>query len=219
MHIYWCNFRKLHIAAKCLRINAYLICSASSLPNKCRALFEMHCSFSFFVCHFADQTLTKRFKGLCIIDYRRSETETPPFKMSFIYLVICLRLYQLINTAYAHLVNRECISSEQSLSVIKRLFFLWQIFWAFSIYLEAVAILPQLVLLQRSGNVDNLTVQYVFFLGYANCLQDFLSSQNGKLTRNLGLRNPWQIYGSFIFDVLGCFLRLCIFIVAGSSGN
>ncbi|KAF7840350.1 ER lumen protein-retaining receptor A [Senna tora] len=39
------------------------------------------------------------------------------------------------------------------------------IFWAFSIYLEAVAILPQLVLLQRSGNVDNLTGQYVFFLG------------------------------------------------------
>ncbi|XP_052627179.1 ER lumen protein-retaining receptor A-like [Lactuca sativa] len=37
--------------------------------------------------------------------------------------------------------------------------------WAFSIYLEAVAILPQLVLLQRSGNVDNLIGQYVFFLG------------------------------------------------------
>ncbi|RVW83765.1 ER lumen protein-retaining receptor A [Vitis vinifera] len=43
--------------------------------------------------------------------------------------------------------------------------YLLQIFWAFSIYLEAVAILPQLVLLQRSGNVDNLTGQYVFFLG------------------------------------------------------
>ncbi|KAA3489160.1 ER lumen protein-retaining receptor A [Gossypium australe] len=28
------------------------------------------------------------------------------------------------------------------------------IFWAFSIYLEALAILPQLVLLQRSGNRD-----------------------------------------------------------------
>ncbi|XP_052200770.1 ER lumen protein-retaining receptor A-like isoform X2 [Diospyros lotus] len=40
-----------------------------------------------------------------------------------------------------------------------------EIFWAFSIYLEAVAILPQLVLLQRSGNVDNLTGQYVLFLG------------------------------------------------------
>ena len=45
---------------------------------------------------------------------------------------------------------------------------LWQIFWAFSIYLEAVAILPQLVLLQRSGNVDNLAGQYVFFLGYVH---------------------------------------------------
>jgi len=42
----------------------------------------------------------------------------------------------------------------------------FQVFWAFSIYLEAVAILPQLVLLQRSGNVDNLTGQYVVFLGY-----------------------------------------------------
>ncbi|KAJ6333363.1 hypothetical protein OIU77_009267 [Salix suchowensis] len=41
-----------------------------------------------------------------------------------------------------------------------------EVLWAFSIYLEAVAILPQLVLLQRSGNVDNLTGQYVFFLGY-----------------------------------------------------
>ncbi|KAG8081608.1 hypothetical protein GUJ93_ZPchr0286g2792 [Zizania palustris] len=39
-----------------------------------------------------------------------------------------------------------------------------EICWAFSIYLEAVAILPQLVLLQRSRNVDNLT-GYVFFLG------------------------------------------------------
>ncbi|CAL1400828.1 unnamed protein product [Linum trigynum] len=40
-----------------------------------------------------------------------------------------------------------------------------EIFWAFSIYLEAVAIFPQLVMLQRSGNVDNLTGQYVLFLG------------------------------------------------------
>ena len=46
-------------------------------------------------------------------------------------------------------------------------FLLWQILWTFSIYLEAVAILPQLVLLQRSRNIDNLTGNYVFLLGYA----------------------------------------------------
>lgn len=38
--------------------------------------------------------------------------------------------------------------------------------WTFSLYLEAVAILPQLVLLQRTRNIDNLTGQYVFLLGY-----------------------------------------------------
>ncbi|KAK8711722.1 hypothetical protein V6N13_146989 [Hibiscus sabdariffa] len=40
-----------------------------------------------------------------------------------------------------------------------------EVMWTFSLYLEAVAILPQLVLLQRTRNIDNLTVQYVFFLG------------------------------------------------------
>ena len=42
-----------------------------------------------------------------------------------------------------------------------------QILWTFSIYLEAVAILPQLVLLQRTQNIDNLTGNYVFLLGCA----------------------------------------------------
>ena len=42
-----------------------------------------------------------------------------------------------------------------------------QILWTFSIYLEAVAILPQLVMLQRTQNIDNLTGNYVFLLGYA----------------------------------------------------
>ena len=34
---------------------------------------------------------------------------------------------------------------------------LFEIVWAFSIYLEAVAILPQLFLLQKQGEVENLT--------------------------------------------------------------
>eukprot|EP00268_Persea_americana_P019169 TRINITY_DN19815_c1_g1_i2.p1 TRINITY_DN19815_c1_g1~~TRINITY_DN19815_c1_g1_i2.p1 ORF type:complete len:223 (+),score=10.13 TRINITY_DN19815_c1_g1_i2:270-938(+) len=40
-----------------------------------------------------------------------------------------------------------------------------QVMWTFSLYMEAVAILPQLVLLQRTKNIDNLTGQYVFLLG------------------------------------------------------
>lgn len=44
-------------------------------------------------------------------------------------------------------------------------FTLVEILWTFSLYLEAVAILPQLVLLQRSRNIDSLTGNYVFLLG------------------------------------------------------
>ncbi|XP_025013253.1 ER lumen protein-retaining receptor B isoform X2 [Ricinus communis] len=48
-----------------------------------------------------------------------------------------------------------------------------EVLWAFSIYLEAVAILPQLLLLQRSRNIDNLTVNYVFLLGAYRALYVF----------------------------------------------
>ncbi|TXG72594.1 hypothetical protein EZV62_001173 [Acer yangbiense] len=49
--------------------------------------------------------------------------------------------------------------------LINEKFTLQEVMWAFSLYLEAVAILPQLVLLQRTRNIDNLTGQYIFLLG------------------------------------------------------
>lgn len=52
----------------------------------------------------------------------------------------------------------------------------FEILWAFSIYLEAVAIVPQLDMVQRfakessNGSVENLTAQYMFLLGcYRAC--------------------------------------------------
>lgn len=41
----------------------------------------------------------------------------------------------------------------------------FEILWAFSVYLEAVAILPQLHMVQKHGEVENLTAHYIFFLG------------------------------------------------------
>ena len=41
----------------------------------------------------------------------------------------------------------------------------FEILWTFSIYLEAIAILPQLFLLRRTQNIDNLTGNYIFLLG------------------------------------------------------
>lgn len=40
-----------------------------------------------------------------------------------------------------------------------------EILWTFSIYLEAMAIVPQLIMLQRYGDVENLTSNYVVLLG------------------------------------------------------
>lgn len=40
-----------------------------------------------------------------------------------------------------------------------------QVLYQASIYLEAVAILPQLMLVIRTGNIDNLTGNYIFLLG------------------------------------------------------
>lgn len=41
----------------------------------------------------------------------------------------------------------------------------FEMFWAFSIYLEAVAILPQLFMLQKQGGAESLTSHYVMLLG------------------------------------------------------
>lgn len=40
-----------------------------------------------------------------------------------------------------------------------------EILWTFSIFLEAVAIMPQLILLQRYRNIENMTADYVACLG------------------------------------------------------
>ncbi|TMX01167.1 ER lumen protein-retaining receptor A isoform X1 [Solanum lycopersicum] len=89
---------------------------------------------------------------------------------SSLAIVWCMRYHRVVRRSY----DRELDTFRYWILlgacfvlalVLHEKFTLQEVFWAFSIYLEAVAILPQLVLLQRSGNVDNLTGQYVFFLG------------------------------------------------------
>ncbi|WFD34916.1 endoplasmic reticulum retention protein [Malassezia cuniculi] len=44
-------------------------------------------------------------------------------------------------------------------------FTLVEILWSFSIFLEAIAILPQMFLIQRLGEADTITTHYIFALG------------------------------------------------------
>ncbi|KAK6454952.1 Erd2 protein [Scheffersomyces xylosifermentans] len=45
-----------------------------------------------------------------------------------------------------------------------------EVTWSFSIWLEAVAIIPQLFILQRTGEAENITTHYIFSLGLYRAL-------------------------------------------------
>lgn len=67
-------------------------------------------------------------------------------------------------------------------------FCLLQILWTFSIYLESVAILPQLFMISKTGEAETITTHYLFFLG---------------LYRALYLINwIWRFYFEGFFDMI-----------------
>ncbi|KAL6451972.1 ERD2 ER lumen protein-retaining receptor [Candida maltosa Xu316] len=45
-----------------------------------------------------------------------------------------------------------------------------EIVWSFSLWLEAVAIIPQLFILQKTGEAENITTHYIFALGIYRAL-------------------------------------------------
>ncbi|XP_031493725.1 ER lumen protein-retaining receptor A-like [Nymphaea colorata] len=92
------------------------------------------------------------------------------FIVSSLAIVWCMRAHPIVRRTYDKdqdtFRHYFLVAASFLLALlVHEKFTIREVFWAFSIYLEAVAILPQLVLLQRSGNVDNLTGQYVCFLG------------------------------------------------------
>jgi len=69
----------------------------------------------------------------------------------------CIVLPCLVLAVLTHVISEERI---WELHLLPQ-----ELLWVFSIYLEAVAILPQLDLLRRYRSVENLTANYVFFRG------------------------------------------------------
>jgi len=60
--------------------------------------------------------------------------------------------------APAALVSLATVALQRNFDVV-------EILWTFSIYLEPLAIIPQLIVLQRYKEVENLTGNYIFFMG------------------------------------------------------
>mmetsp|Transcript_1194 Transcript_1194/g.1625 ORF Transcript_1194/g.1625 Transcript_1194/m.1625 type:complete len:214 (+) Transcript_1194:101-742(+) len=94
--------------------------------------------------------------------------------MKIFYLASSIAIVYLMTTTYKFTYDKEhdtfrivfllapCLALAL---LINDAFEFAEILWTFSIYLEAVAILPQLFLLQRTGEVENLTSDYIFALG------------------------------------------------------
>eukprot|EP00871_Galdieria_phlegrea_P000070 jgi/Galph1/1063/GphlegSOOS_G5881.1 len=94
--------------------------------------------------------------------------------MKILFLASTLYSVYLIRVKYRHTYDRShdtfrtqfLIGGAAVLAFIfPQKYTLLEILWSFSQYLEAVAILPQLLLLQRTGEVENLTSHYIFCLG------------------------------------------------------
>lgn len=80
------------------------------------------------------------------------------------------------------------ISKTVEYTCVLGFFFSFQILWTFSIYLESVAILPQLFMISKTGEAETITTHYLFFLG---------------LYRALYLVNwIWRYYFEGFFDLI-----------------
>ncbi|CCD26953.1 Erd2p NDAI_0J00610 [Naumovozyma dairenensis CBS 421] len=92
---------------------------------------------------------------------------------SSLYIVILLQRSKAIQPiAYREMIMADTFKVQYLLggSLIMALLFnykfsFFEILWSFSIWLESVAILPQLFMLSKSGKSKSLTIHYIFALG------------------------------------------------------
>jgi ER lumen protein retaining receptor len=77
---------------------------------------------------------------------------------------------------------------------------LQEILWMFSIYLESIAILPQLIVLQRYREVENLTGNYIFFMGAYRAL--YIVNWVYRAYYEVGYRHHYVVYFCGVLQTL-----------------
>mmetsp|Transcript_20 Transcript_20/g.44 ORF Transcript_20/g.44 Transcript_20/m.44 type:complete len:224 (+) Transcript_20:105-776(+) len=113
-----------------------------------------------------------------------------------VFLAVSIMTVYLMRFRYAHTYDKEhdtfrvefLIAPCLLLALVWNLAFEFtEILWAFSIYLEAVAILPQLFLLQRTGEVETMNSHYIACLGSYRVL--YILNWVWRLYHEPGYRN------------------------------
>ncbi|KJX96964.1 er lumen protein retaining receptor [Zymoseptoria brevis] len=75
-----------------------------------------------------------------------------------------------------------------------------EMLWAFSLWLEAVAILPQLFMLQRTGEAETITTHYLFALGIYRAL--YIPNWIWRYFAENGFWDPIPVIAGIIQTVL-----------------
>lgn len=75
-----------------------------------------------------------------------------------------------------------------------------ELLWTFSIYLEAIAILPQLIVLQRYREVENLTGNYIFFMGAYRAL--YIVNWIYRAHTEANYKHHWVVYFCGVLQTL-----------------
>merc|ERR1712232_996722 len=75
-----------------------------------------------------------------------------------------------------------------------------ELLWTFSIYLESIAIIPQLILLQRYREVENLTGNYIFFMGAYRFLYILNWIYRAETEKNY--KHHWVVYFCGVMQTL-----------------
>ena len=121
------------------------------------------------------------------------------FVSSSIYVIVLMRQQKYKNpVAYQDMITRDVFKIKFLIIPCAVLGFLFnygynpvQLCWSFSLWLESVAILPQLFMLTKTGKAKQLTSHYIFALG---------------LYRTLYIPNwVWRYYAEGRFDKLSIF--------------
>ncbi|KAK3657596.1 endoplasmic reticulum retention protein [Elasticomyces elasticus] len=94
------------------------------------------------------------------------------FKIIFIACQSYIVYLMLVDYKPTHDPNQDTFKVEYLLAGALVFGIVWpphyqvtEMLWAFSLWLEAVAILPQLFMLQRTGEAETITTHYLFALG------------------------------------------------------
>ncbi|QLL31515.1 hypothetical protein HG536_0B03780 [Torulaspora globosa] len=100
------------------------------------------------------------------------------FISSSIYIVVLLQRAKVSNAvAYKEMILKDSFkigyllggSAVLALLFNERFTFI-DVAWSFSVWLESIAILPQLFMLSKSGKAQSLTIHYIFALGLYRAL-------------------------------------------------